>query len=98
MTRGKGRAEDQCQTDLSDILARVMPERGCLAKTMISDQVVSEEERKDAIKDFALSCVWTDLLFIGLGKSQRRFFALSRAAVLLRTGIYSLRSIDCAEI
>lgn len=51
MTRGEGRAEDQSQTDLSDILARVMPERGRLAKTMISDQVVSETERKDAIKD-----------------------------------------------
>ena len=51
ITRGKERPEDQSQTDLSDILARVMPERGRLAKTMISDQIVSEKERKDAIRD-----------------------------------------------
>ncbi len=51
ITRGKGRAEDQSQTDLLEILARVMPERGRLAKTTISDRIVSEKERKDAIKD-----------------------------------------------
>lgn len=28
-----------------------MPERGRLTRTIISDQVVSEEERKQAIKD-----------------------------------------------
>ena len=28
-----------------------MPERGRLVKTMISDQVVSEEKRKEAIED-----------------------------------------------
>ena len=58
MTRSKGRAEDQSQTDLSNILARVMPERGRLAKMMISDQVVSEKERKDANKDLcSLACL-----------------------------------------
>ena len=35
----------------------------------------------------ALSRVWTALLFIGLGKSQRRIFALWRAAVSRCTGI-----------
>ena len=51
MTRRKKRAEAQSQIDLSDILARIMPERGRLVKTMISDQVVTEKERKDVIKD-----------------------------------------------
>lgn len=42
---------DETKTDLLDILSRVMPERGRLATTMISDRVVSEEERKEAIED-----------------------------------------------
>lgn len=76
MTPGQGRAEDQSQTDLSDILARVMPERGRLAKTMISDQVVSEKERKDAIKDLcSLASLDCNTVF-GPGKSQRRVYAL----------------------
>ena len=50
-TRGKERPNDETKTDLLDILSRVMPERGRLATTMISDRVVSEEERKEAIED-----------------------------------------------
>ena len=50
-TRGKESPNDEKRTDLLDILSRVMPERGRLAKTMISDRVVSEEERKEAIQD-----------------------------------------------
>ena len=57
-TRGQGRSEEPAPTDLSDILARVMPERGRLAKTMISNRVVSEKERKDAIRDL---CTLTSL-------------------------------------
>jgi len=50
-TRGKESPGDEKRTDLLDILSRVMPERGRLARMMISDRVVSEEERKEAIRD-----------------------------------------------
>ncbi|KAK3175952.1 hypothetical protein OEA41_007274 [Lepraria neglecta] len=50
-TRGKESPDDEKRTDLLDILSRVMPERGRLAKMMISDRVVMEEERKEAIQD-----------------------------------------------
>ena len=40
-----------------------MPERGRLAKTIISDQVVSEKERKDAIKDLC-SLAYLDYITI----------------------------------
>lgn len=51
MIYGKERSEDKAQTDLVEILSQLMPECGCLAKTMISDTVVSEEERHQAIED-----------------------------------------------
>ena len=47
-TRGKESPDDEKRTDLLDILSRVMHERGRLARVMISDRVVSEEE---AIQD-----------------------------------------------
>lgn len=50
-TRGKERPDDDTQTDLSDILCVIMPERGRLARTMISNEVVSADERKQAVKD-----------------------------------------------
>ena len=50
-TRGKERPEDEKKTDLLNNLSRVILERGRLAKTMISDRVVSEEERKVAVED-----------------------------------------------
>ena len=50
-TRGKVSPDDKKRTDLLDILSRVMPKRGRLARVMISDRVVSEEERKEAIRD-----------------------------------------------
>ena len=50
-TGGMERPDDEAKTDLLDILSRVMPERGRLATTMISDRVVSEGGRKEAIED-----------------------------------------------
>lgn len=50
-TRGKERPNDDENTDLLEILSRVMPERGRLTRTMISDKVVSEGERRQAIED-----------------------------------------------
>ena len=50
-TRGKERPNDDENTDLLEILSRVMPERGRLTRMMISDKVVSEEERREVIKD-----------------------------------------------
>ncbi len=52
-TRGKERPNDETKTDLLAILSRVMPERGRLTTTMISDRVVSEDERKEAIQDLS---------------------------------------------
>lgn len=51
MTRGKERPDNDAKTDFLEILSLVMPELGHLARTMISDKVVSEEERRQAIKD-----------------------------------------------
>ena len=51
ITRGKKRAEDDINIDLSDILCIIMPERRRLARIMISDQVVTAEERKRAVQD-----------------------------------------------
>lgn len=96
MTRGKGRAEDQSQTDLSDILARVMPERGRLAKTMISDQVVSEKERKDAIKDL---CSLASLDYTAVyrpGEEPAQGIYPVRSCSLAMNRYLSLRSNDCA--
>ena len=39
------------KTDLLEILSLVMPELGRLTRTMISDKVVSKEERRQAIKN-----------------------------------------------
>lgn len=50
-TRGKERPEDDEKTDLLEILSQMMPERGRLARTMTSDKVVSDEERRQAIED-----------------------------------------------
>ena len=54
MTRGKERPEDNERTDLTEILSQLMPQYGRLAKTMISDVVVSEEERRQAIENLYL--------------------------------------------
>ncbi len=51
MTCGKERPKDDVKTDLLKILSLVMPELDRLARTMISDQVVSEKERRQAIED-----------------------------------------------
>ena len=51
MTRGKERPEDDERTDLVEILSQLMPERGRLARTIISDAEVSEEERRQTIED-----------------------------------------------
>ena len=51
MTRGKERLEDDEKTDLLEILSQMMPERGRLARTMISDKIVSDEERRQAIEN-----------------------------------------------
>jgi len=47
----KERADNETKTDLLEILLRMMPERSRLAKTMISDHVISEEERRQVIED-----------------------------------------------
>lgn len=51
MTPGKERPEDDERTDLLEILSQMMPERGRLARTMISEKIVSDEERRQAIED-----------------------------------------------
>lgn len=51
MTRGKERPDDDVKTDLLGIPSLVMPELGRLAWTMISDKVLSQEERRQAIKN-----------------------------------------------
>ena len=50
-TRGKERPLDDENTDLLEILSHVMPEQGRLTQTMVSDKVVSEEERRQTIND-----------------------------------------------
>ena len=50
-TRGRASPNDDGHTDLLEILSQVMPERGRLARTMVSDKVVSKEERRQAIED-----------------------------------------------
>ena len=50
-TRGKEKADDAQTTDLLDVLSSVMPERRRLTKTMISDEVVSEQDRRQAVED-----------------------------------------------
>jgi hypothetical protein len=97
MTRGQGRAEDQSQTDLSDILARVMPERGRLAKTMISDQVVSKEERKDAIKDLcSLACLDCSTVYRPGEEPAQDLCPVESCSLAMRR-YFPLRSADCAR-
>jgi len=50
-TRGKERPDDDTKRDLEDVLSRLMPERGRLAKTMTSDKTTTEQERKQCIED-----------------------------------------------
>ncbi len=50
-TRGKQRPDDDDQTVQLGILSRIMPERGRLAHAMISDQIISNEQRKRVIED-----------------------------------------------
>lgn len=45
-TRGKEKTDDTQTTDLLDILSSIMPERRRLTKTMVSDEVVSEQDRR----------------------------------------------------
>lgn len=51
ITRGKKRPDDNKKTELLETLSQIMPKRGRLARTMISDQVVSDKERRQAIED-----------------------------------------------
>lgn len=51
ITRGEERPEDDIKKDLWDILCIIMPERGRLARTLISDRVVSADERRQAVQD-----------------------------------------------
>ena len=50
-TRGKERPDDDKNTELLEVLSQVMPERGRLTRTMISDKVVSDKERRQAVED-----------------------------------------------
>ena len=50
-TQGKEQAEDFTPTQLVQTLSMIMPERGRLTEMMISDKVISEPERKQAVID-----------------------------------------------
>ena len=50
-TQGKDQAEDFTSTELLQALSRIIPERGRLTEMMISDKVVSERERRQAVTD-----------------------------------------------
>ncbi|KAL6713000.1 hypothetical protein ACLMJK_009396 [Lecanora helva] len=50
-TRVKGRPEDDTKTDLESALARVMPERLRLARTMLSERPTTEQGRKQCVAD-----------------------------------------------
>lgn len=97
ITRGKGRAEEQSQTDLSDILAQVMPERGRLAKTMISAQVVSEKERKDAIKDLCSLASLDCTTIYRPGEEPAQGSCPIKSCSLAVHRYFSLRSNNCAR-
>ena len=63
-TRGKEQPDDCVKTDLSEILALIMPEHGRLAKTMISPENVPDSERRHAIQDlYILVARKTDTLY-----------------------------------
>ena len=53
-TGGKESPEDDMKTDLESALSRIMPERGRLAKIMISDQPATQQERKNSVADLCL--------------------------------------------
>ena len=50
-TRGKEQAEDFESTELVQILSRIIPEYGRLTKMILSDKVISKQEREQAITD-----------------------------------------------
>jgi len=50
-TRGKEECDDNPRTELHEILSTAMPERGRLARVMISDEIISEAARKQAVED-----------------------------------------------
>ena len=51
VTRGREQSDDNAKTDLREILSLVVPEHGRLTKTMVSDEVISEAKRRQAIED-----------------------------------------------
>jgi hypothetical protein len=50
-TQGKEKAEDFTPTQLVQTLSMIIPERGHLTEIMISDKIISELERKQAVTD-----------------------------------------------
>ncbi|KAI9773208.1 MAG: hypothetical protein M1839_002216 [Geoglossum umbratile] len=50
-TQGKEQAEDLKSTELVQTLSRIIPERGRLTKMMLSDKVISKQEREQAVTD-----------------------------------------------
>lgn len=64
-TRGKISPNDDIKTDLESVLSRLMPERGRVAKLMISNQAATEQERKNAIEDLC-SLISRDLTALHL--------------------------------
>jgi hypothetical protein len=50
-TRGRETSDDDAKIDLREILSLVVPGYGRLAKTMVSNEAVSEAERRQAIED-----------------------------------------------
>ena len=51
MTRGKQKPDDNGEMVQLGILSRIMPERGRLARAMVSENEVSLEERRQVIED-----------------------------------------------
>ena len=49
-SRGKEQSKNYVKTDLFNVLSLIMPERGRLAKTMISAETVSDSERKQILE------------------------------------------------
>ena len=50
----KEKAEDLKSTELVEILFRIIPKRGRLTKMMLSNKVISKQEREQAITDLYL--------------------------------------------
>lgn len=57
-TRGRECPDDDTKNDLENALTRVMPERGRIAKMMISDKPATEQERKQLIEDLCFLISW----------------------------------------